>query len=399
MNIANLMSGIAVVIDDAFGENSSAKSADKIIRLVKDIETEWKLPFYKTHEIPSDETICKNLLKSASFILLDWRLWPKGASHLEEEGIRANRNFLGQAKDYFVPVFIFTNEDPADVKAAILPDGLYDNQHPGNNFIFIGRKQSLTRSRLFASVQKWVDGNASVYTLKAWEQAFNEAKKNVFGSMYKKSPSWPRVFWASYKKDGADPSFSMVSLINNNLFARMETDIFEQSVLGKRQYGTGGEDIKSVLEGASFIPQKKLPANEIRSGDLFKLPGGKYLINIRPDCDCIPRNNSQEIDNVELYCIEGQKMSERAVWKSYKEGHFDEKIWESISFSLHAGKSVRFNFQNFDKRTFSDIKDKRVGRLIHPYITRIQQRYALYLQRQGLPRIPEEAIKAASKPK
>ena len=391
MDIKNLMSGIAVVIDDAFGENNSAKRTDRIIRLVKDIETTWEMPFCKIHEIPSNE-ICRNLLKSASFILLDWKLWPSGASALEKAGIQANINFLEQAKDYFVPVFIFTNEDPEDIKNALLPSGLYDDQKPGKNFIFIRRKNSLTGNRLFTSVKKWINGNASVYTLKAWEQAFYEAKKNVFGSMYKRSSSWPRVFWSSYKEDRTDPSFSLVSLINNNLLARMETDIFEPLVLGKRPYKIGGEDVKSVLEGASFIPQEKLPKNEIRAGDLFKLSGGKYLINIRPDCDCIPRNNSQEIDNVELYCIGGQKMSAREVGESYKEGHFNERVWENISFALHEGKSVRFNFKKLDKKNFSEIKDRRVGRLIHPYITRIQQRYALYLQRQGLPRIPERAI-------
>ena len=67
-----------------------------------------------------------------------------------------------------------------------------------------------------------------------------------------------------------------------------------------------------------------------------------------------------EADEVELYCVEG--------------------------------KTVRFDFRKFQVKQFSDVKDQRIGRLLHPYLTRIQQRYALYLQRQGLPRIPEEAV-------
>ena len=85
-------------------------------------------------------------------------------------------------------------------------------------------------------------------------------------------------------------------------------------------------------------------------------------------------------------------MSENEIQKNYQGGHFAERVWESIAFSLHEGKTVRFDFRKFDKKKFSDIKDKREGRLIHPYITRIQQRFALCLQRLGLPRIPEEAI-------
>lgn len=74
-------------------------------------------------------------------------------------------------------------------------------------------------------------------------------------------------------------------------------------------------------------------------------------------------------------------------------GRFNERASESISFSLLAGKSIRFNFKDLEIIKFSEVKENRVGRLIHPYITRIQQRYSLYLQRQGLPRIPEEAVK------
>ncbi len=398
MDIKNLMSGIAVVIDDAFGENSSAKRTDRIIRLVKDIETTWEMPFCKIHEIPSNE-ICKNLLKSASFILLDWKLWPSGAPDFEEAGIQANINFLEQAKDYFVPVFIFTNEDPEDIKNALLPSGLYDDQKPGKNFIFIRRKNSLTGNKLFTSVKKWINGNASVYTLKAWEQAFHEAKKNVFGSMYKRSSSWPRVFWSSYKEDGADPSFSLVTLINNNLLARMETDIFEKSVLGKRPYRIDGEDVRPVLEGASFIPQEKLPENNVKAGDLFKKSdsAGNYLLNVRADCDCIPRQG-KTIDSVELYCIEGKSMNPRQVKGSFlkKYGTFNEQVNQAILFGIHDGKTIQFNFGKLVPKKFHEVKNKRVGRITHPYITRIQQRYALYLQRQGLPRIPEEAIRDAS---
>ena len=80
--------------------------------------------------------------------------------------------------------------------------------------------------------------------------------------------------------------------------------------------------------------------------------------------------------------------------KNYNEGqgHFNERIWESISFCLYEGKTIRFDFRKFEKKIFSQIKNQHVGRLIHPYITRIQQRYALYLQRQALPRIPKIAL-------
>ena len=60
-----------------------------------------------------------NLLQAASFILLDWRLWPSGASDLERAGIEENIEFLNQATSYFMPVFIFTNENPKDIRSGL----------------------------------------------------------------------------------------------------------------------------------------------------------------------------------------------------------------------------------------------------------------------------------------
>lgn len=389
MNIKDLMSGIAVVIDDAFQKDG--EKDDKIVELVKNMESTWDILFYRTHQIPSD-TVCNNILQSASFILLDWKLWPGGGQNLEDKGVKRNINFLIQAKDYFVPVFIFTNENPQDIIDKF-PDDLYDKNATEKNFIFIKRKPELMSNDFDTKIETWLKSNASVYTLKVWEQEFSKAKRSLFGSMYAKSPDWPKVFWDSYKGDGVDQSLSMTNLINQSLLGRIGAGNFENAILDGEPNVTQ-EEIQQVIEGASFIQKEQLSEKEIRAGDLFKLTENEYLINIRPDCDCIPRNNSQDVDSVELYCIGGKRMKGREVEDSYnkKIGTFNERVWESISFAVHENKTIRFNFRKFSIKNFSEIKDKRVGRLIHPYITRIQQRYALYLQRQGLPRIPERAV-------
>ena len=389
--IKKLMSGIAVVIDDAFREDGEGNS-DKIVQIVEGIEEEWEIPFYKADKIPSDN-ICHNLLQSAGFILLDWILWPSGAPELEKIGIESNINFLEKVKDYFVPVFIFTNEKPSDVVDE-LPDSLYDKDNPEKNFIFVKGKTELTQNGTsnFDPIKKWIEGNASVYTLKTWEQAFYKSKRELFSSMYTKSPDWPKVFWKSYKDDGANPSVSMVSLINDNLLARMQSNIFEETALEDTSSTIDSKDVKSVLEGASFIPQNNIPENTVRAGDIFK-QDDKYLINIRADCDCVPRNN-QSPDDIELYCVEGISMDRKEIKRSYSKrlGAFNETVRWAIVFGVDQGKSIRFDFATLIQKKYGEIKKERIGRLIHPYITRIQQRYALYLQRQGLPRIPEEAI-------
>ena len=127
---------------------------------------------------------------------------------------------------------------------------------------------------------------------------------------------------------------------------------------------------------------------------IFFKNSGKYFINIRADCDCIPRKNGQTIDDIDLFCIEGKSINDNQIKKLYKDGHFNERVWQSIVFGVDQGRTIQFDFRKLIQKPFKEMKDKRIGRLIHPYITRIQQRYAVYIQRQGLPRIPEEAIKS-----
>ena len=83
MELKSLMSGIDVVIDDkiknaATEGDSEDGTGDLIVKIVERVEQEWNLPFYKAKEMPPEE-IWPNLLQAASFILLDWELWPRGA--------------------------------------------------------------------------------------------------------------------------------------------------------------------------------------------------------------------------------------------------------------------------------------------------------------------------------
>lgn len=397
MNLKDLLSGIAVVIDDKIsnadaGENDDAGSDDPITEIVSRFEREWNLPFYRTDQMPPKDT-WPNLLQSASFILLDWKLWPNGASQLEQAGIEKNVQFLEQAKNYFVPVFIFTNESPEDVKNE-LPKEIYRSESQEKSFLFIQAKGELLSddSLDLSAVERWMKGSASVYALKTWEQVFRAAKRDLFGSMYARNPDWPRVFWSAYEKDGVDPSFSITHLINDSLRGRTRTTAFEPEILAGFHSEASlvpMDDLRALIHETTF--QGAESEDQIRCGDLFRQPGGKFLLNIRPDCDCIPRDGSG-LDAVDLYCIQGKKMREPDLREGYHNGHFSERVDESIVFAAFESKSIRFEFKKLRVEKFGKLKEQRVGRLLHPYLTRIQQRYALFLQRQGLPRIPEAAI-------
>ncbi|MXW04677.1 MAG: hypothetical protein F4Z81_06375 [Gemmatimonadetes bacterium] len=392
MDIKSLMSGIAVVIDDAY-ERDDEEHEDPIFQIVRNIENEWQIPFYKTASLPPENQY-KNLLRSASFVLLDWKLWPSNAQELEREGIEANVAFLNKAKEYFVPVFIFTNETLEDVTNSIEEQspGLYNEDDTEKNFIFVEKKSNLRQISDLVAISDWTTKNASVYTLKSWESAFYEAKRTLFSSMYDRSPNWPRAFWSAYEKDKVDPSSSLTLLINNNLLGRFKSDVFSAQILDSENPPVCREEIRSLMSEASFVKNQCLLETEVRSGDVFDLSDNKYLINIRPDCDCIVRKESDEIDQLELYCLMGHTMDDEVVANRFKNKPFVEKIWESVSFGIIDGSTVQFDFRQFQIMKYKDLKTNRIGRLIHPHITKMQQRFAFYQQRQGLPRIPQEAF-------
>ena len=110
------------------------------------------------------------------------------------------------------------------------------------------------------------------------------------------------------------PSSSLTHLINDNLQRRMRTGGFEEEILAAPYAEVPRDDLLALIGETSF--QSTLPENEIRCGDLFQSSKRKFLLNLRPDCDCVPRGG-QIIDRVELYCIEGEEMSNEELGDQY----------------------------------------------------------------------------------
>ena len=76
------------------------------------------MPFVKQTSVP--QAACwPNLLRAASFVLLDWRLWGAGGETLKLSMIEDIKAFLTSARENLVPVFILTNEDPEEVTAEL----------------------------------------------------------------------------------------------------------------------------------------------------------------------------------------------------------------------------------------------------------------------------------------
>jgi len=394
-----LFHGIAVVIDDEIHKETA--SVQKICNAIKAAGCHVVL----LNELP-DETGVGNL-REVAFVVLDWKLWGTQSSELadgetvelpesvieeyEERTLDFLRNFK---KVRFAPVFIFTDEDVNYIKERLdKHKELYDESDPSH--IVVMAKGEVAAIGLFDVLAKWMKDAPSVYVLKKWERAYERAKNQLFLDFYTKSTLWPLIVWKSFKDDSAPPAALVGDLIGRNLTSRLMFDcnlepffpLLESLDKNSESYKN---TVHRVLEGERFLAAGHLDDNSFRPGDIFQ-NNEEFFVNIRPECDCIPKGNDK-LDNLDLYLLKGTEKPFSSLNYNEKYGLILEQDNEAIIFPIYDGKALCFKFRKLTTKKIKDIGSKRIGRLLPPFLTRLQQRYSAYLQRPGLSRLPDFAI-------
>lgn len=234
--------------------------------------------------------------------------------------------------------------------------------------------------------------------LKSWERAYEKAKNQLFMDFYIKSTWWPLVLWKNFKDDGVPPAPLLGNLIGRNLVSRMapfdcDLEPFLAMLDGVKKDANAYEGIvRNVFEGERFLAADRLDEKSFEPGDIFWIDDG-YRINIRPDCDCVPRGNDT-LDRLELYLLKGTERSFADLNYDDEYGFIPEQDNEAIIFPVYNGKALCFKFRRLYTNKGKELKGKRIGRLLPPFLTRLQERYSAYLQRPGLSRLPKVAFPA-----
>lgn len=377
-DIVKLFSGIGVVIDEAIFEEGDTPNG--IQRISKSLR-EKHIPVLEYDGLPNESL---SQFHSVSFVVLDWNL--SGESPIPEATINDNIYFIRQLrKSCFVPLFIFSDEDPHDIQVKLEESRLYYANCP----IFIKKKDELdTTEKLFSEIESWIKSTPSIYVLKKWEKATLEAKTKMLWALSSIHSAWPGVLAKAIQDDGGDKPSELMRLLQNNLSYRLDYPQLDAEIIESQIDGVGKTELRSLLECERFIPQTILP-NHPFAGDVYLLEG-KYYLNIRPDCDIIRSPK-------DMYLLKGKVVDETKINSKdedailFDSGEFLEKK-NCCYVAFVQGKILCFSLRDIVIKKWKDIKDHRIGRLLPPYITKIQQKYAAYLQRQGLPSIPEQAI-------
>ncbi len=401
MSMKDLFSGIAVVIDDEAHDPNA-----NINKIVSQIESA-NIPVLKYTSLPKNDIFIH--FQSLSFLLLDWKLTKKNISDddiercvtipdgLQEDADSEKIEFIRNlSQNCFCPIFIFTNEDIDSVERKLEKEGLVKVDRPSN--LFVQSKLDILDERtLFEKMCTWLQKTPSIYVLKKWEKEYQSCKTKLFFDLYSINPSWPVIMWENFKADGANKSLEMNELISRNLHSRMTPFNFDDDIL-TQESNTPQDELKKILEGERFLKVDSLHKDDIGTGDLFKEEYQdkeetkiRYYLNIRAQCDLL-RNKKPE--KAQLYCLKGRIIDETSINIDETSinvvgGQFIEKVSNSIVAFLDEGKIIEFCFYDIKLKKWKELQQLRIGRLLPPYINRIQQRYALYMHRQGLPRIPD----------
>lgn len=390
MNLDELLTGIAIVIDDEIDKEDA--NINRIIDQLK----ERNIPILKYKSLAE---VAVEHLGNISFLILDWELKidaedvpneagvVKIGSHLQESIISENIVFIKKlTKKTFCPIFIFTNVAIDSIKQRLIDEQLIEGDKP--NKIFLKAKNEIENAgQLFVEVEQWLKNTPSVYILKKWDFEYQLAKTAFFNDFQKLSPYWPLIMWKCFKADGVNQSLELTELLSRNVHNRIVPFEFDQEVFNIVMSNPEKGELRKVLEGERYLKSDRLNIGDIGTGDLFKIDD-EYLLNIRPQCDLL-----RKVD-IMLYCIKGVVVPTADEDKNFnkKLEQYNETINKSRIPFIDDGKIIDFSFTDIEFKRYNEINDKRIGRLLPPYITRIQQRFALYLQRIGLPRIPIEAI-------
>lgn len=372
---------------------------DVINGIVKYLENDNHLPLVKYEALPDKiESIC---FSNLSFLLLDWELntlvdddgLPIQDATLKAQNARENVDFIKQVVDKVViPIFIFSNEDVNSIKNTLSEYNIIDDDEKSP--IFILSKSELfdndKKCIMFDKVNEWLKKTPSIYVTQKWKTAYLDAINVMALDMREASPFWPNLLWACYKSDGVNPSEEISSLINQNALSRIQPVEFDDEILSNIEDDNNCA-LKNVLERQCFLKKDKLQLLST-TGDIYQRDKGKYYLNVRPACDCVGRKGECKV-----YLIKGKKLSSHDLQTFFdtKYGNFKEQQNFVIVGPIESA-FIRFNFQEMEIKDYEEIKDQRIGRLLPPFITRVTQKYGLYIHRQGLPRLPKEVIPAVA---
>lgn len=392
-----LLVGPAVVVDDDIDDDEA--TVQEIVRELK----EEDFPVIGRREIPLDEEI--QHWQGMSVIVLDWDLLGLGKAGMgidvpqavkENPAVDPLRFVKKIMEQLYCPIYIVSDLDENRIWNHIEQDRNEEECDQLRARIMVRDKQQIA-GNLLNELGRWIANHAPIYVLKTWERAYEEAKSAFFQDFHNTEIEWPRILWNAWEEDGVNPNPEIAETILRNIANRMTPNLLDGNLMALGSDTIPMEPVRNVLHQTAVLPVERLYDDVIMPGDFFfdieptGLPPQHILICLTPACDLVPRSGS--LDEVKMYLVRASQVpgsdlpNEDRIEKRIREDH------SLTSALLHhiVPEDIMYvvRFKHWSIKKWFDMKESRKGRILEPYITLLQQRNSLYMQRQGLPSLPK----------
>jgi len=400
----SLLNGCALVIDDEITDATSTVS-----QIIATLEAEGTL-FIKCNDLPPDNA--RTNLSGISFIILDWDIKSSTENELPNgvqlggalSNVKTNDNIIfikTILKSYFVPIFIFSQQNIDNINAKLKSDT--EIEPAFERRIFVKNKSDLTGKKVKSYLTNWLKKNRTVFALKIFEEKLNQSKNAFLVETGGLDSEWANLVYNTIKLDhiGDDkkPIQYLLNLefrefLTHSLLGRMDNVDFSAVKFLKRSQKTPKEHIDKIFESIKFYQYNDCIDNgQAYEGDMYQRYENdqfknEYLVNINAPCD---------IRKKKMLLLQGKTKEKFRVSgvAFYSLPSFAQKA--SIEFRYddryRIDKPDNLSTISVDAKekngTIKTLTYRRIGRIVHPYITAIRGEFAHFIARQGLPRHPK----------
>lgn len=397
-----LLNGPVVLIDDEIGFNSS-------IDTIKNNLLEENLPILEYRSIPDKRLVER--LYCVSFIIADWNfqkriteLFDFGdedeeieyTSSMRETDHRDITEFLIEVQNQFtVPIFVFTAENIDEIKNDMLKYGMTNSSM--EDMLFCDKEEIKDAKNMKKILVDWMKSKPSMYVMKEWEYSANRVKDQMFKDLTKGGSRWVSILYEHLKEDG-DQDSEFTDFLNRQFVNRFETIRFEKDYIGK-EGGDSYDELRRVLQVARYITYDNSQPPILHTGDLIKDNNNNYWINISAACDMARKGKDGftllvvkgEAIGIDILAEDSKKSSTKRKYQCNR-SEYHEKKDEVYELCIADEALIRFDLKCSEYKEYPDDTLMVLGRLLPPDITRIQQKFASYIVREGVMSIPRKQL-------
>lgn len=394
----------ALIIDDQVNDFRT-----KINKLKSDFEKKG-ISFVCYDNIPDNSLWAS--FSNLSFVIVDWNfnqkvidgveLGPELIREQQQEVVKFIEFLINQ---YFMPIFVYSQEHIIPIRSTLaynpnIKKALEKKQ------IVIKSKRNLSTRTVEEMICEWCKDNPAVYTLKVLDTSLQKARQNLLSTLNAYDKEWPLIVYQTLKKDeSVEINEEFSEFLLNTLIGRIPSILYDKSILEEKLKKKNQTELIELYSKAKVVSYDQGQPLGVHTGDIYEYTDNSthdkyYIINITASCD---------LRKKKMLMLRGKPITIGDKDFDPKYGLIERKTSALVpSFLGH--ECVEFRYDSYFTKNLAagntelevgEKQDKkkyiRIGKLVHPYITLMQEGYSHFICRHGMTRHPDEVFSIAKK--